>query len=349
MKSYQVVEFGKPLELREYENPIPKGEEVLIKISACGVCHSDLHLADGYYDLGNGKKITLADRGTELPFTPGHEITGEVVAKGENSKNVEIGDKGIVFPWIGCQNCEACKIEKETLCENPKYLGARLNGGYSDHIMIPNGKYLVPYGNLNASQAAPYACSGLTAYSALKKIPSTSPDEYILIIGAGGVGTNGILLAPSMHKAKIIAIDIDENKRIEAKKIGAHESFSPNQIEEIQAFCKGKIVGAIDFVGNEKTTDFAVNIIKKGGTVIVVGLFGGSVSLSLPLIPMRSLNLRGSYIGELNELKELVDIIKSGSVNLINVKTVNISKANEAMDKLRKGKVNGRLVLQTDI
>ena len=202
---------------------------------------------------------------------------------------------------------------------------------------------------MNASQAAPYACSGLTAYSALKKIPSTSPDEYILIIGAGGVGTNGILIAPSMHKAKIIAIDIDENKRIEAKKIGAHESFSPNQIEEIQSFCKGKIVGAIDFVGNEKTTDFAVNIIQKGGTVIVVGLFGGSVSLSLPLIPMRSLNLRGSYIGELNELKELVDIIKSGSVNLINVKTVNISKANEAMDKLRKGKVNGRLVLQTDI
>ena len=152
-----------------------------------------------------------------------------------------------------------------------------------------------------------------------------------------------------MHKAKIIAIDIDENKRIEAKKIGAHESFSPNQIEEIQAFCKGKIVGAIDFVGNEKTTDFAVNIIQKGGTVIVVGLFGGSVSLSLPLIPMRSLNLRGSYIGELNELKELVDIIKSGSVNLINVKTLNISKANKAMDQLRKGKVYGRLVLQTDI
>ena len=345
MKSYQVVEFGKPLELREYENPIPKDEEVLIKISACGVCHSDIHLTDGFFDLGKGERITLADRGTELPFTPGHEITGEVVSKGDNAA-INIGDKGIVFPWIGCQSCNACNNEQETLCENPKYLGARLNGGYSDHIIIPNAKYIISYGNLDPAQAAPYACSGLTAYSALKKIPETKTNEFILVIGAGGVGINGILLASSVHKAKIIAIDIDENKRKEAKKAGALEAFSPEQIKQINEYCLGNIVGVIDFVGAEKTTNFAVNIIKKGGTVIVVGLFGGSLSLPIPLISMRSLNLKGSCVGELNELKELIDIIKNGSVKLINVNTQKLSTANEALSDLRNGKVNGRIVLQ---
>ena len=96
MKSYQVIDFGKPLELREYENPKPQGKEILVKISACGVCHSDIHLSDGYFDLGDGKRITLADRGTKLPFTPGHEITGSVVDIGEEAEDVNIGDTGIV-------------------------------------------------------------------------------------------------------------------------------------------------------------------------------------------------------------------------------------------------------------
>ena len=228
MKSYQVVEFGEPLELREYENPQPKGDEVLVKITACGVCHSDLHLADGYFDLGDGKKITLADRGTKLPFTPGHEITGTVVALGENVKDIKIGDSGIVFPWIGCGKCAACLENNETLCEAPKYLGARLDGGYSDHIIVPHSKYIVSYGDMDPAQAAPYACSGLTAFSALKKIPTTSKDDWIIIIGAGGVGINGILLSPAVHKAKILVIDNDPEKRKKAIEAGANEAFSPD-------------------------------------------------------------------------------------------------------------------------
>ena len=156
-----VGKIGEPLELREYENPQPKGDEVLVKITACGVCHSDLHLADGYFDLGDGKRITLADRGTKLPFTPGHEITGTVVALGENVKDIKIGDAGIVFPWIGCGKCAACLENNETLCEAPKYLGARLDGGYSDHIIVPHSKYIVSYGDMDPAQAAPYACSCL--------------------------------------------------------------------------------------------------------------------------------------------------------------------------------------------
>ena len=238
MKSYQVVDFGKPLELRKYENPKPRGQEILVKISACGVCHSDLHLADGYFDLGDGKRITLADRGTKLPFTPGHEITGTVVAIGEDAKNANIGDSGIVFPWIGCGKCDACEEENETLCEAPKYLGARLDGGYSDHIIVPDSRYLVSYGDMDPAVAAPYACSGLTAYSALKKIPTTSEDDWIIIIGAGGVGINGVLLSPSVHKAKILVVDNDAAKRQQAIEAGADKVFSPDDQEEIR-----KIIG----------------------------------------------------------------------------------------------------------
>ena len=345
MKSYQVVDFGKPLELREYENPKPQGREILVKISACGVCHSDIHLADGYFDLGEGKRITLADRGTKLPFTPGHEITGSVVDIGEDAEDVKIGDSGIVFPWIGCGKCEACKNDNETLCEAPKYLGARLNGGYSDHIIVPDSKYLVSYGDMDPAVAAPYACSGLTAYSALKKIPNTGPEDWIIIIGAGGVGINGILLSSAVQKAKILVIDKDKEKREKAVEAGAHEAFTPDDEEKIRKVIGIGASAAIDFVGMPQTTDFGLSLIKKGGMVVVVGLYGGSLKLSLPLVPMRSITLKGSYVGELRELKELVNIIKSGKIKLIPVKKQDLETANQAMLDLRSGKVNGRIVL----
>ena len=346
MKSFQVTEFGKPLELKVYEIPIPKNHELLVRIMACGVCHSDLHLTDGFFNLGNGKKITLADRGTKLPFTPGHEITGEVISVGEKVKNVNVGDKGIVFPWIGCQACDACKKGNETLCEAPKYLGARLNGGYSTHILVPHERYLVPYGKLNPFQAAPYACSGLTAYSALNKIPKISNDEFIVVIGAGGVGTNGILLSPYIHDAQIIVVDTDPVKRDIAIINGAKHCFAPEEmLEKLNQF-NGKIAGVIDFVGNEKTSNLALTIIKKGGTIVIVGLYGGSLPISLPLIPMRSINIRGSYVGELRELKELVELINSKNVELIKVTKQKLNTANDAMKKLRNGDVDGRIVLE---
>ena len=346
MKSFQVTEFGKPLELKVYEIPIPKNDELLVRIMACGVCHSDLHLTDGFFNLGNGKKITLADRGTKLPFTPGHEITGEVISVGEKVKNVNVGDKGIVFPWIGCQACDACKKGNETLCEAPKYLGARLNGGYSTHILVPHERYLVPYGKLNPFQAAPYACSGLTAYSALNKIPKISHDEFIVVIGAGGVGTNGILLSPYIHDAQIIVVDTDPVKRDIAIINGAKHCFAPEEmLEKLNQF-NSKIAGVIDFVGNEKTSNLALTIIKKGGTIVIVGLYGGSLPISLPLIPMRSINIRGSYVGELRELKELVELINSKNVELIKVTKQKLNTANDAMKKLRNGDVDGRIVLE---
>ena len=198
---------------------------------------------------------------------------------------------------------------------------------------------------MDPAVAAPYACSGLTAFSALKKIPDTLSEDWIIIIGAGGVGINGILLSSAVHKAKILVIDNDKEKREKAIEAGADQAFSPEDEEKIRKIIGIGAVAAIDFVGMPQTTDFGLSLIKKGGMVIVVGLYGGSLKMSLPLVPMRSITLRGSYVGELRELKELVEIIKSGKIKLIPVKKQDLETANQAMADLRAGKVNGRIVL----
>ena len=218
-------------------------------------------------------------------------------------------------------------------------------GGFGDHVVVPDSKYLHDAGDTPEHLAGSYACSGLTAYSALKKIPKTSLDDWIIIIGAGGVGINGILLSSAVHNAKILVIDNDKEKREKAIEAGADQAFSPEDEEKIRKIIGIGAVAAIDFVGMPQTTDFGLSLIKKGGMVIVVGLYGGSLKMSLPLVPMRSITLRGSYVGELRELKELVEIIKSGKIKLIPVKKQYLETANQAMADLRAGKVNGRIVL----
>ncbi len=167
MRSYQITEFGKPLEARDYPTPAPRGTEVLMRVSACGVCHSDLHIWQGYFDLGDGKRITFADRGVEPPFTLGHEIVGEVAAVGPEAAGVAVGDRRVVYPWIGCGDCLPCRRDENLLCETPHTIGTRRDGGYSDHVIVPHPRYLVDYAGVAEDLACTYACSGLTAYSAL--------------------------------------------------------------------------------------------------------------------------------------------------------------------------------------
>ena len=189
MRAMQIIEWGKPLEFRDYPTPEPTGEQVLVRVESAGVCHSDVHIWDGYFDLGGGNKVTLEQRGVKLPFTMGHEIAGEVVARGPEAKGVEIGKRYAVYPWIGCGTCAVCKKGDELLCLTPRTLGTRTSGGYGSHVVVPQARYLVDYGNVPQALAATYTCSGITAYSALKKIRDhVDVSDHFLIIGAGGVG-----------------------------------------------------------------------------------------------------------------------------------------------------------------
>ena len=167
MRAMQIIEWGKPLEAREYPDPEPKAEEVLLRVEAAGVCHSDVHIWDGYFDLGGGQHISLESRGVRLPFTMGHEIAGEVTALEPQASGVKVGDKVVAYPWIGCGECAVCGKGDELLCLNPRTLGTRRAGGYGTHVIVPHGRYLVPHDGVPQGLAATYTCSGITAFSAL--------------------------------------------------------------------------------------------------------------------------------------------------------------------------------------
>jgi propanol-preferring alcohol dehydrogenase len=349
MRSFQVCRCGEPMQFAETANPKPTGTEVLLKVLAAGVCHSDLHIWEGYYDLGHGKVLRLQDRGVKLPLTMGHENVGEVVAVGPRARGVKIGDKRLVYPWIGCGTCMVCKRGDEQLCTAPQFLGVYRDGGYASHLKVPHPRYLLPYGNkMTPEQAAPLACSGLTAYGALKKLGSLVKTEPVVVIGAGGLGLICISIIKAMKGKGAIAVDIDPVKREVAMRQGATAAIDPNApdaVAQLQAAAKGPIWAAIDFVGNSQTAQLAVDSLVKGGKLIVVGLFGGDITLSLPLIPIRAMTVQGSYTGSLKELTELLKLIRNQPLPLVPTKTQRLDDAQNIIGELKAGKVVGRRVL----
>jgi D-arabinose 1-dehydrogenase-like Zn-dependent alcohol dehydrogenase len=222
MRAMQIIEWGKPLEARDYPDPEPQGEEVLLRVEAAGVCHSDVHIWEGHFDLGDGKQISLESRGVHLPFTMGHEIAGEVAALGPHASGVKVGDKVVAYPWIGCGECAVCKKGEELLCLTPCTLGTRRAGGYGTHVIVPHGRYLLPHDGIPQGLAATYTCSGITAFSALKKTREhVAIDDHLVIIGAGGVGGSAVHIASAAVAGKVIVADIDAQKRAHARQMGA--------------------------------------------------------------------------------------------------------------------------------
>src|SRR6202050_1518692 len=158
MKSHRLVEYGKPLKVEELANPHPKDSQVLLRVLAAGMCHSDLHLSDGGYDLGAGKRLMVKDRGVHLPLTLGHEIVGEAIARGPKA-DVMLGRTYLLFPWIGCGECKTCEAGDENLCAKPRSLGVYRDGGYSDRVLVPHSRYLLDVTGLDPALCASYACS----------------------------------------------------------------------------------------------------------------------------------------------------------------------------------------------
>ena len=216
-----MVDFGVPLELFETATPEPTGTQVLLRVRAAGVCHSDLHIWEGSYDLGFGRKLSLKDRGISVPLTLGHETAGEVVAAGPDAHGVLPGDVRLVYPWIGCGGCPVCLRGDENLCAKPRFLGVYCDGGYSDHITVPHPKYLLDLEGLDPVSAAPYACSGVTTYSALAKLKDVIATEPIVVIGAGGLGLMCLSILKALGGKGAVVVDIDERKRRAALGSGA--------------------------------------------------------------------------------------------------------------------------------
>jgi len=349
MRMFQLCTCGEPLVVSETATPQPKGSEVLLKVLAAGVCHSDLHLADGFFDLGGGKKLSLAERGMKLPVILGHENVGEVIAVGPDAEGVKVGQRMLANPWIGCGQCAACRRGDDNLCRAMRSLGVFINGGYATHMIVPHPRYLHDIGDLGPERAAPLACSGVTTYGALKKV-ATLKTEPTVIIGAGGLGLMCLSLHGKMGGHSAIVVDIDDAKLAQAKKAGAKATVNAKAADAVQQIMKLTTDGAgawavIDVVGSSASARMGYDSLVKGGKYIIVGLYGGELTVSLPPIPMRALTIQGSYVGSQHEMKELMELVKAKGLPDVPVATRPLEDVNKVHGDLRAGKIVGRVVL----
>jgi alcohol dehydrogenase/propanol-preferring alcohol dehydrogenase len=352
MRAWAVVKNEAPLEEIELPTPEPTGTEVLLETTYCGVCHSDLHIWEGRYDLGGGKIMNLVDRGLSLPIALGHEIVGRVVKLGPDATGVKIGDIRIVFPWVGCGTCAKCLADEDNMCLTGRSLGVYQHGGYATHVVAQHPRHLVDPGTLDPAVAATYACSGITVFSAIKKVMPMAPDEPIVVVGAGGLGLNAIAVLKALKHRNIVVVDISAEKRAAAEAAGATvtvDGTGEGVTKRIIQACGGQPEAIIDLVNGTATANFAFAALRKGGKLIQVGLFGGELTLPLPLMPIRAITVQGSYVGNVKELRELVAIAQAGNLQALPVTTVPQRDANAALMRLRDGKVTGRLVLKSDV
>lgn len=357
MKASRIIEWGKPLQIRDVDQPTVTGRGALVRVTAAGVCHTDVHLIEGSYDLGEGKKLSMAERGISLPITPGHEIAGSIVELSPDAKRVQNqmseGDDIVVYPWLGCGLCRKCRAGLENICEaKPQSLGIFQDGGYAEYVLVPDVRYLVPlHGKIDPTHAAPLACSGLTALSAVKR-SRVKASELLLVIGAGGLGTSAIQIAKKTTGARVVALDVDNEKLDLARKIGADEGINTKNLSRREIISKVRELNdglpadaAIDFVGTPTTSVLGFDLIGRGGRLVIVGLFGGEGKFGLPVFPLKSVEVSGNFTGTIEDLEEMVKLVSRGAINPVVSETAHLEDSNEVIQKLITGKIQGRAVL----
>ncbi len=349
MRRCQIVAWGEPLEMRELPTPRPVGSEVLLRVTAAGVCHSDLHIHQGYFDLGAGRRLHFESRGIRLPFTMGHEVVGEVVELGPEAPSglVEVGREYVVHPWIGCGQCRECARGMEHYCARPRFIGTVVDGGYGDFLIVPHPRYLVPFDGIPRELACTFACSGVTAWGALQKVRGL--DRPLLLVGAGGVGRAALAMSRLVVEVPVAVADVGARQREEALAAGAAAAFDPSEAEasaRVRDWAEGGVGAVIDFVGRPETVAFALDcLVPKGGRLVVVGLFGDRLELPIPFLPLRALTLQGSYVGSLEELRTVVRLAREGHIPPLPVTPRPLEEANQALANLAAGRVVGRQVL----
>jgi len=354
MQAARIITPKEPLEVKQLETPKPRGSQVLVKVQSSGVCHSDIHLWDGGYTGLNGQFLKTTDRGVKYPLTPGHEIAGIITDMGEDAKDMakdafRQDQKVMVYPWVGDGLCPACRVGDENLCDNPRSLGVYRDGGYAEYVLVPNYRYLLPIPqNIDTETAATLSCSALTAYGAVKNT-AIKPDNNIVIVGAGGLGIMAIQLAKAVFGARIIVIDLGDDKLKVAKENGADETInSKNEdpVSKVMELTNKKGADAvIDFVNASKTVETDMQLLRKRAKVVLVGLFGGELKLNLVSMPTRAYSIIGSYTGNMQDMAELVSLANRKVIKPVISDRFKLSEATDALTKLKEGKIIGRGVI----
>ncbi|MHB8546339.1 MAG: alcohol dehydrogenase [Nitrosotalea sp.] len=348
MKAARIVRVKEPLEIQTLETPKPRGAQVLIKVQSAGVCHSDIHLWEGGYDGPAGSFMKTTDRGVKYPLTPGHEVAGIIDSVGEEVEGFTKDEKVLVFPWIGEGLCPACRVGEENLCDKPRSLGVYHDGGYAEYLLVPSYKYLIKLGDMDTDTSATLSCAALTAYGAVKNT-QLRPADNVAIVGAGGLGLMAIQLAKAVTGARIISMDIDDEKLKVAKQNGADFTInSKNQdvTKSIMELTNNLGVDAIiDFVNASKTVETDMQILRRRARVVLVGLFGGSLQLNLVTMPTRAYKIIGSYTGSLTDMIELVSLARRGIIKPVVSNRFKLDQATEALTMLKEGKIVGRGII----
>ncbi|MEV6140057.1 alcohol dehydrogenase [Nocardia sp. NPDC051990] len=350
MRAFAIAEEGSAATELVLAATRPTGREILLRVIRAGVCHTDTHLREGGYDLGSRGKMRLTDRGINYPLVLGHEVVGVVEQIGDDVHGVDIGDIRLVYPWIGCGQCHQCQAGRDNYCSNGQNLGVARPGGYADHIVVPDAKYLVDIAGIDPSWAATLACSGVTAYSAVNKVLPLPAAEPIVVIGAGGVGLTAIATLKALGHDEICAVDVSEENLRLALEIGATRTVrsTDGTAKQIIRTCGGPVAAIIDFVNNGITAAAAFEALRKGGKLVQVGLFGGELVVPTALMTLKMLELNGSFVGTLDELRAVVALAKSNALPRIPILEYDLDadSVNSALERLAHGGVPGRIVLR---
>ena len=336
MKAAILREFKAPLTIEEVAQPTPDAHEVLIQVEACGVCHSDLHVANGDWP----QLVPI----TKRPLILGHEIAGHVVEKGASVDQLEIGDR-VGVPWVHwtCGECDFCREGNENLCVKQKITGVTVDGGYAEFVKAPASHALKIPDGLSGVDAAPLFCAGVTVYRALKHA-RIQPGQRLAVFGVGGLGHLAVQIGLGMG-AIVTAIDVSEEKLAHARSLGASATLnaaSANVVKELRR--AGGVHAALVTSAAKAAYDTAFPCVRPTGKLLVVGL--PSESLCFPPIVMAALEVRiqASSVGTREDIRELLAVAAAGKVRC-QVTTRPLAQANEVLAELRAGAVPGRIVL----
>lgn len=303
--------------------PEPEGTNEIITVTACGLCHSDLHVVDGVFP-------------SPLPLVLGHEVTGV---------HDELGPVMVYAPW-GCQNCRQCSDGLENICANSAEAGLLSNGGYAERMGVPHRRYLAPLDGLDPVQAAPLACGGLTAFRAVShttEVLRSRAGSRVLVIGAGGLGQFAIRFLRVQTDSEVLALDLSRSKQQTALSIGAHHALGDGA-EVGGENGVGGVDVVIDFIGAQTTLDTAARVVNRQGMIVAVGLGGGGVPVGFGAIPHEA-QVMTSVWGSRTQMDELLALARADSSVLPIVESVPLDQVQPAHDRLRAGDVEGRLVL----
>ncbi|MDU6240060.1 MAG: alcohol dehydrogenase AdhP [Bradyrhizobium sp.] len=335
MKAAVVKAFGKPLVIEDVPVPVPGPGELLVKLKACGVCHTDLHAASGDWPV---KPVP--------PFIPGHEAAGVVAALGPGVTDFKIGDAvGVAWLHDACLRCEYCETGWETLCEHQHNTGYSVNGGFAEYVIASAAFAARLPANVNFAKIAPILCAGVTTYKGLKET-DTRPGEWVVISGVGGLGHVAIQYAKAMG-LKAIGLDIAEDKLKLALEAGADHAVNAldkDAVERVIAFTGGGAHGVLVTAVSTPAFAQALKMVRRKGTVSLVGLPPGEFPTPIFDVVLKRITVRGSIVGTRRDLDEAVAFAAEGKMKA-EITTAPLSEINTIFDRMKAGKIDGRVVL----